>query len=202
MIDSEKADWRLIEHVFGSRIGRQGGFATIESQDRRINMSVPEEDPEYDGRFSDSMQRFLEISIPKTPVIPPHLFDTAALGISAPLFEAVRKFGESQTNQMQQAMFSTLPRLDISSWLPPASLNLASQISKALEMPNRALFDNLIPKVSLEALHFDVENTFSNLIKSLNIPNNLGDLVPRWFTPELIDQMPRLDADRSATKLG
>ena len=152
-------------------------------------MSVPEEDPEDDERFSDFMQRFLEISIPKTPVIPPHIFDSAALGISTPLFEAVRKFAESQTNQMQQAMFSTLPRLDISSWLPPASLNLASQIGKALEMPNRALLDNLIPKVSLEALHFNVESTFSNLIKSLNIPTNLGDLVPKWFTPELLDRM-------------
>ena len=187
--ESALGSW--VEHAFGSRIASQGGFATIESQDRRINMSEPEEDPEDDERserFSDSMQRFLEISIPKIPVIPPDIFDSAALGFSAPLFETVRKAAESQTNQIQ-AMFSTLPRLDFASLLPPASLNLASQIGKAFEMPNRALLDNLIPTVSLNALRFDVENAFSNVIKSLNIPTNLGDLVPKWFTPELLDQM-------------
>src|SRR5664280_3193537 len=162
--ESALGSW--VEHAFGSRIASQGGCATIESQDRRINMSEPEEDPEDDERserFSDSMQRFLEISIPKIPVIPPDIFDSAALGFSAPLFETVRKAAESQTNQIQ-AMFSTLPRLDFASLLPPASLNLASQIGKAFEMPNRALLDNLIPTVSLNALRFDVENAFSNVI--------------------------------------
>ena len=153
-------------------------------------MTEPEEEPEDESteRSGDSMRKFLEISLPKAPAIPAHILDTATSGLSASLLEAVRKATESQTDQIQ-AIFSMLPRLDFASLLPPAPINLAIQIGKAFEMPNRALLDSLIPAFSFEALRIDVENSISNFVKSLNIPNNLGGLVPTWFTPELLEQM-------------
>ncbi len=161
-------------------------------------MSVAEEDPEdkTDPEQADestepsdhSMPKFWEIPLPETPLIPPHIFDTAAFGLSASLLETVRKVMESQTNQIQ-AMFSTLPRLDFFSLFPPASSNLASQISKAFEIPNRAFLDSLGPAANFAALRIDVDNPLSHLVKSLKIPNNLGNLLPKWFSSELLDQI-------------
>jgi hypothetical protein len=155
-------------------------------------MTESKEKPKEESteRTSDSMRKLLETAIPKTPTIPAHILDFAASGFSTSLLESVRQVTYDRTSQMK-ALMSAMPQWDFASLVPkvPPMAILAPQISKAFEMPDHALLKNFNPVFNLEAMRIDVDGWLPNLFKNLNIPNSVADLIPTWFTPELLERL-------------